>query len=243
MSAARTAVRGRTLAVAVAAAGMAGGLAAAPPATAAGTAAHTSRHTAARTAAVNVVHGIPGVVVKICVNGRPVADHVRYGQTLVGARLAARTQHVRLVPAGKACRTPAILKAAYHLRAGRNYTIVANLDAHGTPHLKAFRNNVRRTAPGTARLTVRHTAAAPAVNVWAGQTRLISGTGFTWGSSARFAVPAGRYSITVTLPGSTQPVIGPAPARLRAGRAYQVYAVGSPDHYKLVTVKVRVGTR
>jgi len=215
---------------AVVAAGVAAGMAATPA-------------TAAGTSTVNVVHGIPGVAVKVCVDGKAAADHFRYRDTITGAKVAATTHKVRLVAAGKACAAPAILTSSYTLQAGRNYTIVANLNAGGTPNLKAFVNNVKPTAAGKARLTVRHTAQAPAVNVWAGTTRLVGGTSFTWGKSAAFAVPAGKYSAKVTLPGSKKPVIGPASLMLRQGRAYQVYAVGSPGHYGLVTVKVPVGTR
>jgi hypothetical protein len=217
------------LGVAVASAGLAAGLVAAPA-------------SAAATAKVNVVHGIPGVAVKVCVDGQSVADNFRYGDTIVGASLPATTHKIRLVTAGKSCGATAILKSAYPLAAGRNYTIVANLDVGGTPNLKAFENNVRPTAAGKARLTVRHTAQAPAVNVWAGGTKLISGRQFTWGKGATLAVPAGTYRVKVTLPQSTKAVIGPASKTLAGGRAYQVYAVGSPGHYRLVTIKIPVGT-
>jgi hypothetical protein len=181
--------------------------------------------------------------VKVCVDGKAVVDHFRYGSTIVGAALPATTHRVRVVAAGKACRSSAIVKSAYTLAAGRNYTIVANLNAHGSPNLKAFVNNVRPTAHGKARVTVRHTADAPAVNVWAGRTKIIGGTHFTWGRSATLAVPAGRYVVRVSLPKSTKAVIGPARASLAAGRAYQVYAVGLAGHYRLITIKIPVGTR
>jgi len=226
---ARRPVRAGMLGIAVATAGLTAGVVAAPA-------------SAAATAKVNVVHGIPGVAVKVCVDGKGVADNFRYGNRIVGATLPATTHKVRLVAAGKSCGASAILKSTYTLGADRNYTIVANLNAAGTPNLKAFVNNVKPTVAGKARLTVRHTAKAPAVNVWAGSTKLISGTGFTWGKSATLPVPAGTYSVKVTLPGSTKAVIGPASKTLNAGRAYQVYAVGSPGHYRLVTIKVPVGT-
>jgi len=218
------------LAVAVTAAGMTTALVS-PPAT------------AAAPATVNVVHGIPGVAVKVCVDGKAVVDNFRYGHTIVGAKLPPTTHKVRLVAAGKPCRSTAILKSRYTLAKGRAYTIVANLDASGTPNLKAFADNAKPTPSGAARLTVRHTAEAPAVNVWANKARLIGGTGFTWGKGATLGVPAGTYRVKVTLPGSRQPVIGPTSKTLAAGHAYQVYAVGGPGHYRLITVKSHVGTR
>ena len=225
---------------AVTACGLTAGLVAAP-AMAAGSAAPAMAPGSAAT--VNVVHGIPGIAVKVCVDGKAVADHVRYGNTIVGAKLTATTHRVRLVAAGKPCTAAAVLKSAYTLDRGRNYTIVANLNRGGRPNLKAFVNNVTPTAAGHARLTVRHTAQAPAVNVWAGPTKLIGGTSFKWGKTATVAVPAATYSAKVTLPGSRKAVIGPVSATLRQGRAYQLFAVGSPGHYRLVTVKIGVGTR
>ena len=197
---------------------------------------------AAGKASVNVVHGIPGVPVAICVDGAKVVDDFRFGEKLVGAQLAAGQHRVKVVAAGNACSAAAVLRAGYSLEAGRNYTVVANLDASGDPNLLAFANNVRPTRPGYARLTVRHTAQAPAVNVWANGTKVIGGTSFTWGDQRTLGVPSDTYRTKVTLPGSRKAVIGPADLTLRAGRAYQAYAVGSPDHYRLVVLKVAVGT-
>ena len=216
-------------AVALAVAGSATGASAAPA--------------AKGTATVNVVHGVPGLAVKICVDGAKVVDNFRYGSTIVGAALPAGNHVVKVLAAGKPCAAPAVLKQTYNLSARTNYTLVANLNASGTPNLKAFVNDVSRTRHGNARLTVRHTAQAPAVNVWANGAKLISGRSFTWGSSATLGVPAGTYRAKVTLPGSAKPVIGPATVHLSAGTAYQVYAVGAPGSYGLVSIAVPVGSR
>ncbi len=195
------------------------------------------------TATVNVVHGIPGVAVNVCVDGHSVADNFRYGNKIVGAQLPAGAHGVKLVAAGAPCTSSAILSKDYTLADGVNYTIVANLNASGTANLLAFGNNVRKVDAGMARLTVRHTAEAPAVNVWANGSKLIGGTSFTWSKSRKFDVPAGCYRVKVTLPGSGKAVIGPVTLRLSAGKAYQVYAVGSAGHFRLVAVATPVGTR
>jgi hypothetical protein len=197
---------------------------------------------AAGKATVNIVHGIPGVPVAVCVDGAKVADDFRFGQKIVGAKLPAGNRRVKIVGAGSACSADAVLQNGYTLEAGRNYTLVANVDDAGTANLLAFANKTRPTRPGYARLTVRHTAQAPAVNVWANGSKLIGGTSFTWSEQRTLGVPADTYRTKVTLPGSKKAVIGPADLTLRAGRAYQVYAVGTPDHYRLVVLKVAVGT-
>jgi hypothetical protein len=194
------------------------------------------------TAMVNVVHGIPGVAVKVCVDGRPAVRGFRYGEKVAGAALPAGHHRVRVVPTGRACSAPALLKERYDLDAGRSYTLVAALRPSGSPALEAFNDRVGATEPGTARLTVRHTAQAPAVNVWASGTRLIRGDDFTWGDSKTLAVPADTYRVKVTLPGKQAPVIGPQRLTLKAGKAYQVHAVGEPGHYRLVILRTPVGT-
>src|SRR3712207_7358527 len=49
--------------------------------------------------------------------------------------------------------------------AGANATVVAHLDADGNPVLTPFVNDASPTEAGQARLVVRHTAAAPPVDV------------------------------------------------------------------------------
>ena len=198
---------------------------------------------AEETATVNVVHGIPGVAVNACVDGTSVRDDFRFGRKIVGAELPGGSHRVKLVPSGSDCSVRAILAERYRLSPGTDVTIVANLDASGTPNLAVFANNVDPTRDGNARLSVRHTAAAPAVNVWANGSRLIGGTGFTWGKTETLQVPRDRYRVKVTLPGSEAPVIGPAMLRLSAGKAYQVYAVGDAHGSRLVKISTRVGTR
>lgn len=197
----------------------------------------------ARHATVNVVHGIPGLKVKVCIDGQPAIRGFQYGEKVVGVTLPSGTHRVRVVAAGKSCSSAKLLRHRYLLEPGANYTIVAAVRPSGAPTLAAFTNRVRPTDAGKARLTVRHTAQAPAVNVWANGTKLIGGTGFTWGDQRTFAVPHGTYRAKVSLPGTKAAVIGPARVELRTGRAYQVYAIGTPGHYQLAVVRVRVGTR
>jgi Domain of unknown function (DUF4397) len=194
-------------------------------------------------AKVNVVHGIPGAKVKVCVDGAPAIRRFTYGEKVVGVAVPAGRHHVRVVPTGRRCESPAILRSRYALEAGKSYTLVASLEPSGTPRLRAFGNRVQPTDAGEARLTVRHLAQAPAVNVWAGGSKLIGGRHFMWGGRQSLPVPGGKYRVKVTLPGSAKPVIGPRWQSLRTGNAYQVHAVGTPGHYRLVVVvRTHVGT-
>ena len=224
----------RTRTSLIAAAAVVGSLFASPPAAAADR---------GESATVNVIHGIPGVAVKVCVNGTRVIDDFRYTERLVGAQLPDGTYRVKVVGAGEPCGSKPILTESFTLADGKNYTVVANLNAHGTPNLSAFVNPVGPTPQGRARLTVRHAANAPAVNVRANGQVLIGGNEFTWGETVTTGVPAQSYRVKVTLPGDTAPVIGPKDLSLRDGTAYQAFAVGTEGSYRIVVIGTHVGQR
>lgn len=198
---------------------------------------------AAADATLNVVHAIPGVDVEVCVNGDVAIPGFNPGEVVTGVALPAGAYDVAIVPAGETCEEPAILQAAdVELAGGRNYTAIAHLTEDGTPTLGLFRNNVRPLANGSARVTIRHTAAAPAVDVWANGSTILEDV--PNGATATLKVPAGVYAAWVSLPDEYAPVIGPAVLKLARGTAYQVYAWGSAESgYEFAVVSLRVGTK
>lgn len=192
---------------------------------------------------LNVVHGIPGVVVDVCVNGAKAINDFEPGDVVSGVRLPEGEYRLKVTPAGEAC-SAAILSATADLAGGRNrnYTVIANLDDTGTPNLALFRNNTRKTDEGLARVVVRHTADAPAVNVWANGSPLNRGRQFVWGTQRRFDVPEGDYNVFVSLARQSDPVIGPVDLSLMAGYSYQVYAWGNGTAgYNLALIPLEVG--
>jgi len=197
---------------------------------------------AAGTAKVNVVHGIPGVTVDVCVDGSKAIPDFHPGDVVKGVALPAASHTFKIVAQGDPCSSTAILAVTTPLEAGKNYTAIAALNAKGTPKLLLFSNNVNPTKPGNARLTVRHTADAPAVNVWANGAKLVGGNDFTFGDSATLQTPKGIYAAWVSLPGAFAPVICPAVLQLKAGVAYQVYAWGNGSGYNLAVLSLKVGT-
>jgi hypothetical protein len=104
---------------------------------------------------------------------------------------------------------------------------VAHLDEGGDPKLTPFVNDLAPVAAGSGRLVVRHTAAAPAVDVLAGGSPVFSGLSNP--NEAKADLPAGTVSAAVALAGTTEPVIGPADVPVTEGAATIVYAVGSAE--------------
>jgi hypothetical protein len=111
--------------------------------------------------------------------------------------------------------------------AGANATVVAHLTAEGAPILTPFVNDVSAIPAGQARVTVRHTAAAPAVDVRAGGSPVVPG--LTNPSEATLTVPAGTVNADVVLAGTDTVAIGPADLSLAEGATTVVYAWGSED--------------
>ena len=116
-------------------------------------------------AMLSVLHGVPDLTVDVYVNDELTLDDFAPGDLAGPLELPAGTYSVAITASDAAdASSPAIGPVDLPLDAGGNYTAVAHLDAEGTPTATLFTNDVSDIAAGQGRLTVRHTAAAPAVD-------------------------------------------------------------------------------
>jgi hypothetical protein len=187
---------------------------------------------AAEDATVSVLHAIPEG------SGADIVD-VYAGDALLIDNFTPGSLETLTVPAGSydlgvyadgatPADSDAVLSAmGVEVPAGANATVTANLDAEGNPALNVYVNDISEVAAGDARLTVRHIAAAPAVDVRADGTALING--LVNPDEAIADVPAGTYSADVVLAGTDTVVLGPADLDLAEGTNTIVYAWGSAD--------------
>ena len=180
-------------------------------------------------ATVSVLHGVPGLTVDVYANGEELIGGFEPGTLTDPLTLPAGSYDLAVYAAGDNPDNaqPAIEANDVAVPAGANATVVAHLDAQGNPTLTPFVNDVTPTEAGQARLVVRHTAAAPAVDVRANGDVLFSGLANPDEESGD--VPAATYSADVTLAGENQPVIGPADLDLAEGTSTIVYAWGSAE--------------
>jgi Domain of unknown function (DUF4397) len=181
---------------------------------------------------VTVVHGVPGLTVDVYVNGDATLEGFEPGTVTDPLELPAGTYDIEIYPAGAdaSSEDPAI-SGSVDLPAGANASLVAHLGESGEPTLTPFVNDTSEVAAGEARLTVRHTAAAPAVDVLAGDAPVFEG--LTNPNEASASVPAGTVSAAVALAGTTDPVLGPAELTLEEGTSTIVYAIGSAEEGSL----------
>jgi hypothetical protein len=208
---------------------VAGAALAVAPLAAAGTASAASG-----TAQVTVVHGIPDTAVDVYVDGTKALSGFTFKTVTDPISLPAGSHDVAVRKAGDPKSADPILEAKATLTAGENATIVANLTADGKPALTPFVNPTTAVPSDMGRLVVRHTAAAPAVDVLAGGTAVISG--LTNPNEKSLMVPAGTVDASVAAAGTTKPVIGPVSLDLKGGTTTVVYAIGSLEAGNLTAV-------
>ncbi|MBC9936012.1 MULTISPECIES: DUF4397 domain-containing protein [unclassified Leucobacter] len=177
-------------------------------------------------AQLSVLHGIPGLTVDVYVNGELTLDDFTPGTLAGPLELAPGTYSVALTAADAADDSAPVLGPIdLTLAAGGNYTAAAHLTEAGEPSATLFTNDIAKLDAGQGRLTVRHVAAAPAVDVLAGGSAVI--TDLSNPNEKVLNLAAGMVSASVAATGTTDPVIGPADVNVAEGVNTIVYAWGS----------------
>ena len=195
---------------------------------------------AADSAQVSILHGVPGATVDVYANGNPLLKNFKPGTLTDPQSLPAGSYDLKVVKAGDGADGDAVIEADnVKVPGGANITVVAHLNEDGDPSLTPFVNDVSKIPAGKARITVRHTAAAPAVDVRAGGDPVFTNLSNPDEKSAE--VDAGTVKADVVLKGTEDVVIGPASLNLAEGTSTIVYAWGSAedDNLKLAVQTVK----
>ncbi|MEL7155088.1 MAG: DUF4397 domain-containing protein [Actinomycetota bacterium] len=181
----------------------------------------------AQDARIHLIHGIPDTDVDVEANGDNVFESFSFGDTQDLSALAGATlSGLKVKAAGTD--TVAIDAGDVTLPSSGNTTVIAHLDADGNPTLSIFTNDTSTTEAGEGRLVVRHTAAAPNVDIKANGD--VAFANVANGAEGSADLPAGTVTAEVVPAGADDPVvIGPADLPVNEGEALIVYAVGSLD--------------
>lgn len=182
---------------------------------------------------VYVLHGIPGVTVDVYVNGALTLDSFEPEDIAGPLSLPAGDYDIDIfAEAATASETSsarsdaAVIDVTAAVPGGESVSVIAHLDAAGAPTLTAFVNDLSDTARNEGRVTIRHTAEAPAVDIIAGGAAVAPFTNLTNGTEAVADLPAGDYPTGIAAAGSTGELV-PAPVTATAGTNLVVYAIGS----------------
>ncbi|MCZ2835829.1 DUF4397 domain-containing protein [Modestobacter sp. VKM Ac-2985] len=194
------------------------------------------------TATVSVLHAVPETPVDVYANGEELISDFQPGTLGGPLTLPGGEYDLTVYPAGADPESAevAISLEDVQIPAGANATVVAHLNAAGAPELTPFVNDTSAVPAGEGRLTVRHVAAAPAVDVRAGGEVVIDG--LTNPNEESVTVPAGDVSADVVLAGTDTVAIGPADLTVAEGASTIVYAWGSEEAgYELANQTVEAG--
>ncbi|MEE1938456.1 DUF4397 domain-containing protein [Streptomyces sp. TRM 70361] len=178
-------------------------------------------------AMVSVFHAIPGLTVDVYANGNELLPDFEPGTLTEPQSLDPGTYDIEVFADGEGPDGEPALQESVEVPAGANATLAAHLSAQGDPMLTTFVNETSGIPAGQARLTVRHVAAAPAVDVRAGGDPVIQGLENPNEESVE--VPAGTVNADVALAGTDDVVLGPADLELAEGVNTVVYAWGSAE--------------
>ena len=182
---------------------------------------------AATNAQLSVLHGVPGVTVDVWVNGALTLNDFKPGTLAGPLSLPPATYSVAITASDATSATDKVVIGPVDLPLadGGNYTAVAHLDPAGKPTATLFSNDISKTTPGQGRLTVRHVAAAPAVDVLAGTSPVIKG--LTNPKEQILNLAPATISASVVAAGTTTPaLIGPADVPARC--AFRQLEIGVP---------------
>lgn len=201
----------------------------------------TSSASAAANSDVYVVHGIPGVNVDVYVNGALTLSDFKPEEVKGPLSLPAGDYHVQIYPAAvmpptDAPASGAVIDETKTVPAGKSVSLIANLDDMGDPALNAFVNDISAVAPGMARVTVRHTADAPAVDIYVDGAKAISDLENP--NEAVAEIPVGSHEIAVKAAGTDTTVIGPVTLDFAADTNTIVYAIGDARERAVGTLTV-----
>jgi hypothetical protein len=187
---------------------------------------------------VSVVHGIPGQPVDVYVNGTKTLPNFQPATVAGPLELPAGKYDIVLTKPGDPITSPILKVDQAAVPGGANISLVAHLTADGKPTLTPFVNDTSKVAAGKARLIVRHTAAAPAVDVRAGGQPVFKN--LTNPNEAKADIAAGTVSADVVLAGTSTVALGPTDLTLAEGTATIVYAIGSASDKTLAVVAQKI---
>jgi hypothetical protein len=154
---------------------------------------------------LTIVHAIPNVAVDIYIDGAVVAPNVAFGTTQT-LELAPATILVEVRGAGAPATDPPLLEQTFRIKPNVAKSFVAYLNADGEPEDDVFYDNVIQNQQ-KAQLTVRHLAAAPAVDVYVDGD--LTFEGLTNPHQAKAFLDAGTYTVQITAAGDPATVVLP----------------------------------
>ena len=176
---------------------------------------------------IHAVDGEDGFPADIYVNGELIFSSLRFLEGTQAVPYPAGDYEVDIFPAGDdPAASESILSAAMEVTGGANLSVVASVTEAGVPTITVYVNDTSPIPVGMVRLTLRHGAAAPSVDVMVDGAVAVAD--FTNGDDVTAVLASGGYSVSLVPTGGGEELFQ-ADLDLSEGTGYVVYGVGSVD--------------
>jgi hypothetical protein len=181
---------------------------------------------------VFVIHGIPGVPVDVYASaaGQPVPSTPTIPsfqpKQIVEVQAGPGSFDIRIFASGANPQTdtPVIEVLGAAIPDNVELSILAHLDANGAPTATVYQNDDSPVQQGWARVSVRHAADAPAVQLAAGGVPKLALTNPYFGD---LEVPATTIPLQLQVPFAGTAITPVSALTFASGTRYFVYAIGS----------------
>jgi hypothetical protein len=190
------------------------------------------------TGLVTVVHGLRGVVADVYVDNALVLPAFQPERVTDPVALPAGNHHIDIRVTGKTKDAAPDVSADVDVQADARQSVIAHLNAGGAPTITAYLDDLSPVEAGQTRAVVRHTAAAPAVDV--GLDQSVVASALSEPGTATATVPAATYQVSVWQAGTQTPLAAPQPATLNEGSATVMYLIGSAQANTLAWVAEQI---
>jgi Domain of unknown function (DUF4397) len=188
---------------------------------------------------IRVVHGLRGVVADIYLDGTLVLATFQPERSTDPLAIPAGDHLIEIRAAGAAITEAALLTQTVTVPAGFQGSLVARLDQTGAPALTVFADDLTPVPAGSARVVVRHVAAAEDVNVLLNAQPAL--TDLAPAKEASAVIPSGAYEVAVTALAGGAPLAPPQNVEFPDGTANFMYLIGSEADHTLGWAAVQIG--
>lgn len=179
---------------------------------------------------VSVIHGIPGLPVDVYVNESLFLNDFQPDTVTAEVTLPKGQYKVQLTAADATSNANPVLETTLSLKDNDNFSVVAHLTEQGTPTITPFRNQVGSAGNFSENIVLRHTAAAPAVDVIVRSllNPLAVKLGLANGNEETGRVERTKVLADVLVSGTATAVIKGAALKLNRSRTTILYVIGDP---------------
>jgi hypothetical protein len=189
---------------------------------------------------VRIVHGLRGVVADIYFDGKRVLETFRPERSTGLLRVSPGPHKIEARLAGASSSTPPVLSSAISVKSGENVSAVIHLAADGKPEITEYVDPGTAVPANETRVVVRHTAAAPPIDVRLDATRVAVALKNP-GQAAR-EVSARTYRVSVTQTGKTRALAPMQDVPLTAGVTTDMYLIGDQKSATLGWIAVQTAS-